>query len=55
MSYVYLMINDGGKSEDHVIFLEEEEAIKTSIQYPNCRIEIFGKKSDSGKYLPTYN
>ena len=49
--YVFLWGNDW---EDAIIFLSEEDAIKQSIENPNCRVEIFSKAGNGG-YIPTYN
>lgn len=54
MEFVYVMINSNDW-EDIIIYLREEEAIDSSITYPNIRIEIFGKNPDGNGYLPTYN
>ena len=53
MDLVYVLIN-GSEWEDLIIFLSQEDAIKQSIVYPTCRIEIFSKTDKSG-YSPTYN
>ena len=52
MEFVYLMVN-GLNWENMIILLTKEEAIESSIKYPNRRVEIF-IKSDLG-YEPTYN
>ena len=54
MEFVYLMINSS-EWEDNIIYLTEEEAIKTSIKYPNVRIEIFSKNPHCNGYSPNYN
>lgn len=41
-------------SEDLIIFLSKEDAIKESLNYPNSTIQIFSKNDKSG-YTPTYN
>ena len=46
------MIN-GSNWENMIIFLTKEEAIESSIKYPNRRVEIF-RKSYLG-YEPTYD
>ena len=38
--------------KDIVIYLNEEEAIESSITYPNIKIEIFGKNPDYNGYSP---
>ena len=45
MEFIYVMINSS-EWEDIVIYLSEEEAIESSITYPNIKIEIFGKNPD---------
>jgi hypothetical protein len=41
--------------EDMIIYLTQQDAINSSITYPNIRIEIFGKNSDYSGFSPTYN
>lgn len=53
MDFIYVLIY-GSEWEDIIIFLSKEDAIKKSKDYPNCRVEIFGKTNTSG-YEPTYN
>lgn len=55
MKFVYLLVSDGGEWEDIVIYLTEEDAIESSIRYPNSRVEIFTKHYHFNQYLPTYN
>ena len=52
MEFVYIVIH-GSEWEDIVILLSNEDAINTSIKYPNARVEIFSN-TKSG-YKPTYN
>lgn len=54
MEFIYVMINSNDW-EDIVIYLTEEEAIETSLTYPNRRIELFGKNTGYTGYSPTYN
>jgi hypothetical protein len=54
MEFIYVMINSS-EWEDIVIYLSEEEAIGSSITYPNIKIEIFGKNSDYNGYSPIYS
>lgn len=54
MEYIYLFMS-GNEWEDITVFLSVEEAIKTSIKYPNKRVEIFSKKTNEDGYTPTYN
>ena len=42
MDFIYVFIY-GGEWEDMIIFLSKEDAIKKSINHPNCRVEIFSK------------
>ncbi len=53
MNFIYVLIN-GYEWEDFVVLLSEEEAINESINYPNSRVEIFGR-NEKGGYVPTYN
>jgi len=53
MNFVYVLIY-GSEWEDIIILLTKEDAIKESINYPNARVEIFGKNDKLG-YTPTYN
>ena len=54
MGFIYVMINSS-EWEDTVIYLSEEEAIESSITYPNIRIEIFGKNPNYNGYSPTHS
>jgi len=54
MEFVYVMINSS-EWEDIVIYLIEEEAIQSSLTYPNIKIEIFSKNPDYNGYSPTYS
>ena len=54
MEFIYVMMNSS-EWEDTVIYLSQEEAIESSITYPNIRIEIFGKNPDYNGYSPTYS
>lgn len=56
MLCVYVLVNDGDLWEDMVIILSEEDAIKESIQHPNCRVEVFCRMfNNHNKFTPTYN
>lgn len=55
MKFVYVLVSDDIEWEDIVILLTEEEAIQTSITYPNRRVEIFSKTDTLRGYVPTYN
>lgn len=52
MKFVYLVNQD--EWEDNIIILNQEQAIKLSIEYPHSRVEIFSKNDDD-TYTPTYN
>jgi len=54
MDFLYLMIN-GPDWEDNIIFTMKEDAIKSSIESPNSRVEIFIKNPITNEYSPTYN
>jgi hypothetical protein len=54
MKFIYVMIKSNDW-EDIVIYLSEQEAIDSSLTYPNSRIEIFGVSNESNGYSPTYN
>jgi hypothetical protein len=54
MNFVYVMISDSCEWEDIVIYLTEEDAIKSSKMYPNTRIEIFINNFDFNGFTPTY-
>lgn len=51
MKFVYLLNSYGW--EDNIIILNNEQAIKMSLEYPNSRVEIFSKNADE-TYTPTY-
>lgn len=57
MLCVYVLVNDGDLWEDMVIILSEEDAIKESIQHPNCRVEVFCRMNltNNNKFIPTYS
>jgi hypothetical protein len=55
MKLVYLLVSDGSEWDDIVVYLTEEEAIESSIIYPNSRVEIFTKHRCFNQYVPTYN
>lgn len=50
---VYVWFN-GGDPEDTIIFLSKEEAIETSIKYPNIMIEIFTRAKLGYQMSDTY-
>lgn len=53
--FVYVLLI-GSEWEDMTVYLSKEDAIAASKKYPDCRVEIFGKKNgaDVG-YVPTYS
>ena len=53
MEFVFVLVCKSDW-EDLVILLSEEDAIHTSKNYPNARVEIFSKNNKLG-YTPTYN
>ena len=53
MEYVYVM-TCGEEWEDIVIYLTQEEAIESSMKYPDIRVEIFSKHQGLPGYRPTY-
>jgi hypothetical protein len=55
MEFIYVLVSDGCEWEDMIVFLSEENAIKMSIKYPSCRVEVFGKKDIESGYTSTYN
>ena len=55
MEFIYVLLSDSCEWEDTVVFLTEENAIKMSIKYPSCRVEVFSKKDDTTCYTPTCN
>jgi len=55
MEFIYVFVSDGCEWEDMIVFLSEENAIKMSIKYPSCRVEVFGKKDIDLGYTSTYN
>lgn len=55
MDYIYVLVGDRCEWEDVVVFLTEENAIKMSVKYPDCRVEIFSKKDGGSGYTATYN
>jgi hypothetical protein len=46
MDFIYVFIY-GSEWEDIIIFLSKEDAIKKSLNHPNCRVEIFSKTISS--------
>jgi hypothetical protein len=42
MDFIYVFIY-GSEWEDIIIYLSKEDAIKKSLNHPNCRVEIFSK------------
>lgn len=55
MEFIYVLVSDGCEWEDMIVFLSEENAIKMSIKYPSCRVEVFSKKDTESGYTSTYN
>jgi hypothetical protein len=55
MEFIYVLVSDGCEWEDMIVFLSEENAVKMSIKYPSCRVEVFGKKDIDSGYTSTYN
>ena len=55
MEFIYVLLSDSCDWEDIVVFLTEENAIKMSIKYPSCRVEVFSKKDIDSGYTSTYN
>jgi len=51
--HVYVLLK-GADWEDIVVFLLEEEAIRTSKENPHSRVEIFTRTENSYGYTPTY-
>jgi len=54
MEYIYVFAVDGAEWEDIIVYLSEEEALESSRNNPNVRLEIF-QKLVKGGYHPTYN
>jgi hypothetical protein len=52
MDFVFVLLC-GSEWEDITILLSEEDAINESKNYPNNRVEIFGKNKNG--FTPTYN
>ena len=53
MDFVFVLVC-GNEWEDITILLSEEDAINESKNYPNNRVEIFGK-NNTFVFTPTYN
>lgn len=51
MKFVFLV--NSYDWEDNIIILNNKQAIKMSLEYPNSRVEIFSKNADD-TYTPTY-
>lgn len=52
--FLYILVSDNFEWEDIKVYINIDEAIKVSIEYPESRIEIFTKNEDNS-FTPMYH